>query len=461
MKAHPDDTIAAVSTPQGRGAIGIVRLSGPRALEIAGLLAPGPPRDPPVRWKSHTLRRAVIRSGGREIDDALVAVMRGPRSYTGEDMAEFHCHGNPLVLARVVEACVREGARPALPGEFTRRAFLNGKMDLSQAEAVARIIEASSDRVLDLARRQAEGELGRRVEKLREALIGLLAEVEARLEFPEEDLGEGEPVAGRIALAAGEWRALAAAQAEGARADCGLRVAIGGKPNAGKSSIFNRLLGADRALVTADRGTTRDAIQEESALGGIKVRLTDTAGICDDHADAAGKASVERSVAALKEAELLIFVADGSKPWSIEDHAIARMTRGKIGLLVLNKKDLGLALDQAGYPAELAGWKRIAASAKEGQGMDEIKRHIIDEYQTLTDKVDGDSAIICSVQQADAIRRCGEAINEAVVLSSTEGLEELIAHELRIAWEALGEITGESAGSELLDKIFSRFCIGK
>lgn len=462
MKPHPDDTIAAISTPPGRGAIGIVRLSGPLSIGIARRIALGAVPEAAGRVQSRTLRRATIVTNGAKIDDALVAVMRKPKSYTGEDMAEFHCHGNPLVLARVVEACMAEGARPALPGEFTRRAFLNGKMDLSQAEAVASVIEASSERALEIAQRQADGELGRRVSELRNGLMDILAGLEARLEFPEEELGEEQDgTIERLEKAGVELRALEAARKEGMRVREGMRVVIVGKPNAGKSSLFNRLLCRDRALVTPQRGTTRDAIEETALLDGMAVTFVDTAGICCDHADEAGKAGVARSVRSVENADMLIFVADGSVPWSEEDRSIAALAKGRKGILVLNKNDLPLALDPGTRPEEIASWEDASASATRGEGIEDIRKYIISEIKAALQLSCAESPIICSIQQADAIKRCGKAIEAATVLARSGGQEELIVQELKAAHEAIGEITGESAGDELLDKIFTKFCIGK
>ncbi len=462
MKAHPHDTIVAVSTPHGRGAIGIVRLSGRRALEIAGCLtraAPGPPIEESA---THTLRQRRLSDGGILLDEALVAVMRGPGSYTGEDVVEFHCHGNPLVLARVLEACLREGARIALPGEFTRRAFLNGRMDLSQAEAVAGIIDAESGKALELALRQADGALSQRIGKFREELLDLLADLEARIEFPEDvSTDQGGDIRSGLARAQERCRLLDAAGTAGMRAREGARVVIVGKPNAGKSCLFNALLHADRALVTPQRGTTRDTVEETVELDGIPVTFVDTAGICGDHLEEAGRGGVARSKAALERADLALFVADSSVPWSEEDREIAALLAERKVVLVLNKNDLAKRLDVGRLPSEVKGWKSLSVSAKTEEGIESL-RSIINNMNKLESYSNGsESAILFSVQQAQSLKKCAEAIDSALDLARSGNQEELVAVELNRALAALGDIVGETASEELLDRIFSRFCIGK
>lgn len=463
MNKYPGDTIAAISTPHGRGAIGIVRLSGPRAIEIAGRLAGYESASSLEHAGTHTLRKASLRSGGILLDEALVAVMRRPQSYTGEDVVEFQCHGNPLVLEGVVTACIREGARAALPGEFTRRAFINGKIDLTRAEAIAGIIEAENERALKLALRQAGGALTRKIEKLKGELLDLLAGVEARLEFPEDEILEdgAATLLGALRRAQAECRELKAAQAGGLRLRGGVRVVIVGKPNAGKSSLFNALLHADRALVTAQRGTTRDAIEETVSLDGVTVTIVDTAGICGDHPDEAGKAGVERSKAAMERGDLMIFVADLSMPWTCEDEEIAALLKNKNVLLVLNKQDLPQKLQRDSFPAETETWERVSISATHKNGIDSIKKVIITYICNMCGSDVEGSAILCSTQQADALSRCADAVDSTVDLAQLENSEELIAAELRGALTALGDIVGETTSEELLDKIFSRFCIGK
>jgi tRNA modification GTPase len=462
VKAHPHDTIVAVSTPHGRGAIGIVRLSGRRALEIAGRLTRGAPGSPIEESATHTLKQRRLFGGGVLLDEALVAVMRGPGSYTGEDVVEFHCHGNPLVLSRVLEACLREGARIALPGEFTRRAFLNGRMDLAQAEAVAGIIEAESGKALEMALRQADGALSRRIEKFREELLDLLADLEARIEFPEDvPADRGGDIRSGLVRAKERCRLLDAARAAGMRAREGARVVIVGKPNAGKSCLFNALLHADRALVTSQRGTTRDTVEETVELDGISVTFVDTAGICGDHLDEAGRAGVARSKAALERADLALFVADSSVPWTEEDRAIAALLEEKSVLLVLNKSDLERRLDAGRLPAEVSGWRSLSVSAKMWQGIDSIRSAVIEYYKLQYDTSGSETAILFSAQQSESLKQCAEAIVSALDLSRSGNQEELVAVELNRALGALGDIVGEKAGEELLDRIFSRFCIGK
>ena len=324
-------------------------------------------------------------------------------------------------------------------------------------------IEASSGRALELSMRQAGGELSRRVAGLMAGLLDIRAEIEARLEFPEEEIeddsGEGHSFA--LLRAAVECRALITAQTEGMRIRDGVRVAIIGKPNAGKSSIFNRLLRAERAIVTPEKGTTRDSIEETVMLDGMAVTLVDTAGICRDHGDEAGKAGVARSMAAVDLADFLLFIADASVPWSGEDHEITARSKGKRGLLVLNKADLPRRMELEDRPGELSAWKALWVSAMRGDGIEDIKKYIIGYNNTLYGESAEESAIVCSAQQSDALHRCDDGIQSALELSKQGGQEELVSMELKKALDALEAITGENADEELLDRIFSRFCIGK
>ncbi|HEY6201032.1 MAG TPA: tRNA uridine-5-carboxymethylaminomethyl(34) synthesis GTPase MnmE, partial [Candidatus Binatia bacterium] len=372
---YREDTIAAVATPPGEGGVAIVRLSGPDAERIAReIFFRSGGKDGTLR--SHTLHRGSIRDPrtGALVDEALAVLMRRPKSYTGEDVVEFHCHGGQLVTRRVLELALARGARQAEPGEFTQRAFLNGRVDLAQAEAVLDLTQARTETGMRLALEQMHGGLSQWVATLREELLDILAEVEAAIDFSEEEiehvpqrklLAQIDALKDRIAgiVASYEWGRL---HREGAR------VCIAGRPNVGKSSLLNALLGAERVIVTPVPGTTRDVIEESVNLGGLPVALWDTAGIRDTD-NPIERAGIDFTRKHLDAADAALVVFDGSEPHTPEDESLMRAVRDKKGLLVLNKNDLPGRLDRS-WLAEAAPDKAIVSvSAKRGAGLDELK----------------------------------------------------------------------------------------
>ena len=462
MPAQGVDTIAAISTPQGEGGISIVRLSGPDSIRIVESIFKPARRRRLSRVKSHTLTYGHIidPSTGEVIDEVLVSVMRAPHTYTREDVVEINCHGGALVTQKVLELVLERGARLAEPGEFTKRAFLNGRIDLSQAEAVIDLIRAKTELSLKAAASMLSGELSKKVEGMREELLNLLAEVEASVDFPDEDLDflPPEELKRRMEGVARQMEELIETADEGRILREGVRTVIAGKPNVGKSSLLNRLLREDRAIVTDIPGTTRDSIEEYLNIGGIPIRIVDTAGIrvTDDPVEREG---VRRSVRQIELADLVIAVFDASQPLSEEDMELVRLISGKTALVVLNKIDLPLRID-VGKLEELTGRKPIRISALKEIGLDELKNEMV-KLITRGRVPLSESPIAINARHKDALKRALESLRFAIE-SVDQGMPpEIVAVDLRGALDCLGEIVGAVTTEEVLDRIFSQFCIGK
>ncbi|HEY7984316.1 MAG TPA: tRNA uridine-5-carboxymethylaminomethyl(34) synthesis GTPase MnmE, partial [Ktedonobacterales bacterium] len=474
------DTIAAIATPPGAGGVGIVRISGPRAFAIGRALF-RPARGacdgaavPPTRVL--TYGHVVDAATGEPVDEVLVAFMRAPHTYTREDVVEVDAHGGPLLLRRILALALAAGARAARPGEMTLRAFLNGRLDLAQAEAVMALIQAESAAGLRLALRQLSGDLSARVQAARAPALEALVRIEAALDFPEDEVPQpdraalaaltGQAQAGVAALLAGAERGLLLRQ--------GARVAILGRPNVGKSSLLNALVGHDRAIVTPVAGTTRDTIEETATLGGVALHLVDTAGLVESD-DPVERIGVERTRAAAATADVALFVLDGSQPLAPADHAAAADLRARgFGapadgtavdgavrplLLVLNKDDLPPALSEAQARALWPAAPLVRTSTRRPEGV----RPLQDALAALLGGGDAASEdpLVASVRHRDALRRAAEALATAADALAAGIPLDLVALDLRGALEALGEITGETATADLLDRIFAEFCIGK
>lgn len=442
-----EETIAAVSTAFGEGAIAILRMSGPRAVEIAGEVFEGRTRAGQAPSRVQQVGRIV--DGGRVVDTVLLAVHRAPGSYTGEDVVEIQCHGGILVTRRILDLLVAHGARVAEPGEFTRRAFLNGKMDLTQAEAVMDLIRAQTDLAMRAAAEQLEGRLGRRIAELRRELLGVLAHLEAHIDFPDEDIdpATGAALLGRIEGLREEVGRLLQTADQGRVLREGLRTVICGPPNAGKSSLLNRLLGYERAIVSHLPGTTRDTLEEVINVRGIPVRLIDTAGMRDG-GDVLENAGMERTRQMLERAALVLEVADASNP---PQAGAAPVSSGAPVVRVLNKCDLGV---------DGAWTDGIRISCKTGEGFEALTQAIFDAAMQGSGTPEDYMIAINARHQAclEAAREFLRAAREGIV----EGLSpEFIAIELRGALDAVGDVAGRLDAEELLGEIFSRFCIGK
>ena len=455
------DTIAAISTAAGAGAIGIVRISGPRAEEIGRRLFT--PRNPACPFSSHRLYSGDIHAPGpgAALDEGLFVLMRGPRTFTGEDTVELHCHGGPVILQCVLEAAVAAGARPAEPGEFTRRAFLNGRLDLSQAEAVRDLVTAKAEGALGTAVSQLKGALGRAIEPLREGILQVLASLEASIDFAEDDI-EAAPAAELAALLEqplGGLRSLLDTYREGKILREGIRVVIAGRTNVGKSSLFNRLLGEKRAIVTPVAGTTRDFIEETISLRGLPVRLTDTAGIRETD-NPVEKEGLDFAREKLLEADVVIVLLDGSEPLSVEDRDILEANRERNLIVAVNKKDLPGRIREEDLRPCGRGASPVRLSAKYGEGIDDLKQAI----HASVSRAGGlreECAVLTTARHKAAVEEAAALVGQAKERLEEGRSPELAAFDLRQAMESLEEITGRNLSEEILDRIFETFCIGK
>ena len=447
-----DDTMAAVATAFGQGAIAVLRMSGPRALEIAATV-----------WRGRPIRRPRVAefgaivdpATGREVDRVLLTFFRGPASYTGEDLVEISCHGGLLVTREILQLLLKNGARAAEPGEFTQRAFLNGKMDLTQAEAVMDLISAQTTLALRAANEQLAGRLGQKILSLREALVESLAHVEAFIDFPEEGIDPDSDAAlrARIEGVRGEVQALLATADQGRILREGVRTVIAGPPNVGKSSLLNRLLGFERAIVSDVAGTTRDTLEETVNLQGLPLRLIDTAGLREHDADRLEQAGMERTRKALAEADLVLEVADGHAPRSSQPRLDPGGSKAR-RILLLNKADLGVDASWKEEPA--AVWLSCAT----GEGVDRLAERIFSTLGGEGAQWGADLVAINARHQA-CLAKALPGLDAALALLAQAQPPELIAFELRESIEAVGDVVGRLDTEELLGVIFSRFCIGK
>jgi tRNA modification GTPase len=461
--SDPADTIAAISTPLGEGGIGIVRLSGPEALPIARRLFR--PRKKRRRWQAHRLYLGhIVDPGQGVVDEVLLTFMPAPHTYTREDVVEINCHSGYGVLSRILELALARGARLARPGEFTLRAYLSGRIDLTQAEAVLELIRARTAAGLKVAAGHLAGGLGRRLREIREGLLDLLAQVEAALDFPEEAAEVApEGMAEALEAQTQALAALAASYREGRLLQEGLRVVIAGRPNVGKSSLLNRLLRQDRAIVTEIPGTTRDVIEEAVTLGGVAVRLSDTAGLrpARDRLEALG---VERTRDRLSQADLVLYLVDGSLPLDPADREALAELADRSGLAVINKLDLPQALPEADLKAATP-FPVVKISALTGFGIEDLKQAIADA--ALGGGLHPAGEMVTQGRHHRHLLDCLGCLERArdllkpVPPGPAAPPWELEALELQGAIRELGEITGEEVGDDVLDRIFSRFCLGK
>jgi tRNA modification GTPase len=457
MSLH--ETIAAIATPPGVGGIGIVRISGPLSESIARLLYRSPKGD--VVLKSHQLYHGQIISPatGTVLDEVLITLMRKPRSYTGEDLIEIHGHGNPLILEVILTEVIRAGARLAAPGEFTRRAFLNNRIDLTQAEALAGLMTARTSRSLEIARTQLEGALSRRIEAFRQALIDLLAALEAAIDFSEDEHTPAADAESKLQVISDQIRELLCTYQQGKMIREGASAVIIGRPNVGKSSLLNRLLGENRAIVTEIPGTTRDFIEETIDIRGIAVRLADTAGLRkSDHP--IEKEGIERVWEKLSMADVVIALFDGSMPLSREDSDILEKTRHHNIIAVINKSDLDQSLDERELSAWFPDVQPLRISAKTGAGIPALRDAV---YQRLTGEQNEQTAaiVITQLRHKTALEKTMGHLQQARESLVNAMSFEFVAFDLHEALDSLGEIVGVTTSEEVLDRIFATFCIGK
>ncbi len=456
------DTIAAVATPAGAGGIGVVKISGPQAIPIALPLL-HPPREP-WRLKSHHLYYGSIIHPETEkiLDEVLFAIMRAPRTYTREDVVEIQAHGSRCGLGAILELVLKRGARLAEPGEFTKRAFLNDRIDLSQAEAVIEVVNAQTTEGLELAARQLKGHLFEAIQAIRRPIETTLVEVEAAIDFPEdvEDIIHPEPFAQRmIRDVIGPLEALLEHYDEGHIYREGVAAIIIGRPNVGKSSLMNRLLEKERAIVTAVPGTTRDFIEESVNIRGIPMRLIDTAGLHDTQ-DGLEAVGIRFTKQRLDEADLVLFMVDCSMPLMHEDVQIYDLVRNRKTILVINKIDLGSHNLVTSIVERLRGLLWVEISALYNRGIERLKAAVFREVTHQTGPADLPS-IVPNLRHKMAIDKALTASRDAVEGFRTGRPAELVAVDLKEALDALGEIVGATTSEEILDQIFRRFCIGK
>ena len=449
-----DDTIAAIATPLGEGGLAVIRLSGSEATAIAGkcFKPVGPHSKPPADALTHTLHYGKVTDRGRDIDEVLLAVLLAPRTFTREDTIEITCHGGQLAAQSVLKAVLAAGARSAEPGEFTRRAFINGRIDLAQAEAVSDLIHARTDLALAAANEQLAGRLSQRITQLRDDLMQTLAHVEAHIDFPDEDIAPDTlaQLLARLEAVLATIDELVATADEGRVLRQGIRAVIIGRPNAGKSSLLNQLLGTDRAIVTPTPGTTRDTIEETANIRGIPVVFIDTAGLrqSTDPIEAEG---IRRSHQSIAQAELILHVLDASEKISHDDKKQIEANHGKKQILIANKADL---------PSEFDHPDAIQICCLDGTGIEDLKDAI--RAAAWSGDIRADMLpVMINARHQDALRRAREALARALDTLRTGQTLELPAMDLRIAANATGEVVGKTSTEDLLDTIFSQFCIGK
>ena len=464
---HLDDTIVAIATPAGRGGIGVVRLSGPEARTIAepmlrlkhplaaGRAVSGELSEPKGEGKARALSPASNPPEPHRIDEVVVTYFAKPHSYTTDDIVEISCHGSPVVLRRVVELCLERGARLAEPGEFTMRAFLNGRIDLTQAEAVRDLIEAQTLFQAKVAAQQLEGSLSKRVQPIKQALVQLIALLEAGIDFAEDDVSVASDatILGRIGEVRRPLEQLAASFTYGKLVHEGLTLAIVGRPNVGKSSLFNRLVERERAIVTAQPGTTRDLVSETVAIGGIPVELVDTAGIRQalDEAESIG---IRKSMEALAEADLVLVVLDATQPVSEEDRELLQQVEGRAAIIVENKCDLAVAQPSA----RRSGVATVRSSAITGEGISELRAAIL---RQAGGGVEVEGGFLTNVRQRKLVEDAVAALESAATAVGARIPHEMMLLDLYSALRALDEMTGATTADDILHLIFGTFCIGK
>lgn len=450
-------TIAAIATPLGEGGLAVLRVAGPKALAVADkvFVPVGKSAQKPSAAASHTVHYGRIERDGRFVDEVLVAVLRAPRTFTREDTVEISCHGGLLPAKLVLDALLAAGARPAEPGEFTQRAFLNGRLDLAQAEAVADLIHARTELALVAAGEQLAGKLSQRINQLRDDLVKTLAHIEAHIDFPDEDIApdtRGQLLT-RLERGVAFMDELLRTANEGQVLRRGIRAAIIGRPNAGKSSLLNQLLGHDRAIVSPVAGTTRDTIEETANIRGLPVVFVDTAGLRESRDDIE-REGIRRTRAMVAKAELVLHVLDATEPMSAEDEQFLAELGGKKRIVVLNKSDL--------VPADCYKTLKqaIAVSCLTGSGLEALKDAIKETVWAGEIHAEMLQVAINSRHQ-DALQRARAATVRTAEALRTDLTLELVALDLHIAVNAVGEVVGRTTTEDLLDSIFSQFCIGK
>ena len=462
-KLNPDDTIAALSTPPGEGGIAVIRVSGKDALSVCERFFRASLNGKLTQVASHTIHHGeFLDELGEMIDEVLVSIFRAPHSYTGEEVVEISCHGGIRITQRILETLLRHGARPAEPGEFTKRAFLHGKMDLTQAEAVLDLIRARSDSALEVAVQQLQGNLSKKISHLKESLMKIYAHFEASLDFPDERLEvySRETFLKELARIEEELSTLIASFKRGEILREGILTVIVGRPNVGKSSLLNTLLEKDRALVSAIPGTTRDALEETLEIGRMAIRLVDTAGLGLGSRSELDQMGMERTRRYLKEGRLFLFLIEGSSEWTREDEMILSELEGKDFLLVINKTDLPQKLQFELLAQRLLDHnKPCFISCLNQTGIPELEKRMEGKIRQIAGVQE--SATLTRLRHRQALEKARGALQQGGKNFEKELSTEFILEDLKGAIESLQELIGEVYSEDLLDVIFQEFCIGK
>ncbi|NCB42062.1 MAG: tRNA uridine-5-carboxymethylaminomethyl(34) synthesis GTPase MnmE [Clostridia bacterium] len=460
-----EPTIAAISTAYGESGIGIIRMSGSEAKDIVASIFVDSNKNfiASEMFEHRKMRYGFILNPKTQekIDEVLCVFMKGPETYTAEDVVEIHCHGNMFALKKVLELCIFQGAQPAEPGEFTKRAFLNGRIDLAQAEAVIDLIKAKSEKSFDVAIKQVDGHLSLKVETIRNQIKELLILLTVTMDFPDEDIEEVtyEDVQQSLKQISNQLDDMLLYAHEGRILREGLSVAIVGKPNVGKSSLMNFFMRENRSIVTEIPGTTRDTVEEQISLKGIPIRLVDTAGIRDS-SDLVEQLGIQRSKEAFNKADLLLFLIDASNPLSKEDEELSALLIDKPCIVLLNKTDLPAVIKEEQVRVFLPKAKIILTSLLDGVGLTQLEDNI-EEYISGGKVHRNEDVLVTNVRHIHLINKANAEIKEALQTASRAEAIDLIEINVRLAFEYLGEITGQTARGEILEEIFSRFCLGK
>lgn len=456
-----EDTIAAVATAYGEGGIGIIRISGEKALSILEEVFEFAGETSQIVNRRMTYGRIVDRENEQIIDEVLAVYMKGPKTYTAEDVVEINCHGSMVSLRKTLALVLRKGARLAEPGEFTKRAFLNGRLDLSQAEAVIDIIKAKTDRSFDVAMSQLEGAISLRVTEIRQKLLDLLVDITVNIDYPDEDIEEltYDKIEENILLIGEMIEKLLSTADTGRMIREGIRVAIVGKPNVGKSSLMNSLLRETRAIVTEIPGTTRDTIEEAISIRNIPVYLVDTAGIRET-SDEVERLGIERSKAAFNEADFIIFIMDGSSAISDEDREIASYLDGRDSVVLINKNDLERGFTNDDVRELVNDPVIIETSLINNEGIEEIENHI-EELVYGGELSQHDSTMVNNVRHIELLKQSRDSLRDAMEMTLAREALDFIEVDVRNAYDLLGEITGETVSDDIINEVFARFCLGK
>ncbi|MEG6617235.1 tRNA uridine-5-carboxymethylaminomethyl(34) synthesis GTPase MnmE [Peptococcaceae bacterium 1198_IL3148] len=458
-----DDTIAAIATPLGEGGIGIVRISGSESIEIAKKIFKPKYNN---NWHQGPGFRVVYghvidKNNQQPIDEVLLTIMRGPKSFTGEDVIEINCHGGILPLRKILNIVLKNGAVLAEPGEFSKRAFLNGRLDLAQAESIINIIRSKTEKALEISMGQLQGRLSTQINILQNDLLGILAQIEAKIDFPEDDIDEVtlEDVVQKCSNIKDDLNKLIASADNGKIYQEGVKTVIVGKPNVGKSSILNALTKENRAIVTEIPGTTRDIIEEIININGIPLKIIDTAGLRETD-DLVERIGVERSRELINEADLILFVVDASLGLKEEDYEIIKLIENKKIMVIINKIDVKDVKIDRNQISKLLPGPIIEISALYAQGLECLEQQIAELILGGQITVD-DQVLVTSARHKQALEKARDHVQEIINGIKADVPGDIVSIDVKSAWEALGEITGTTVGEDLVDKIFKDFCIGK